>query len=404
MDELTKKTKPRYGFNRIWLIIGALTLGLGGQTLMAQWTKPWTLGPGLFLLGVSIWIFLRETPVRWVEKEKPSIFPWGEWALVLFLLALAAFYRWYRLNEIPAGIFPDIASLACGSLRILHEGWRPFYEIYNLGVWEQPICYQLAGWFWLFGATRISLFSFSALVSMGALLLAYFLFRQLAGRRTALVALVFFGVMRWYLTYSRCAHPAFEVPFYLCGTVVSWLYALRTKKWWAWLASALFLGTGFHSYQALKILPLLVGVLAVYEWNSRAGGKKVLGKAYLYYFSLCVLFTAPVWSYMFAHASLGRREQSLWIGTRLQSEGWEGLLVHLKDFLLMFFRNGDPWPVYGWPGHAIFPLLDVVTGFFFILGFFQALRSWRDRSSFYGLCGLVVTSLTGILTVESKNA
>lgn len=299
----------------------------------------------------------------------------------------------------------DEGSWGWGAEKILYDGWRPFYdhhlrpfyETSGLGVWELFSYYFLAAWFWLVEPSRWSLFSFSNLFSLLGAMLAYWVFRQWTNARTAWVGLFFMVTLRWYLNFSRCAHPAYDVPFYLCGTLAFWLYSHKTDRLWAWIACAIFLSAGFYAYPALLVMPLLVALWAFYEWKKQVSNRPKLFRRYLLGFAMTLLFSAPIWVGMILRHSLGAREEQDWFFSKAQSDAGIAFLRHFFHFALMFDRQGDWWPIHNWPNYR---MLDPVTGFLFFIGLIYAIRNWKEQPFFYCLCGIFVMALPGLLTAS----
>lgn len=384
-------------------LAGALTFAVLGQWELLQRENPATLWPGLIFYGIALCLYgfllRRDKLVRSEEKPIPWVWETGAFTAIL---ALALFMRVYRLGQFPAGIFPDEACEGWGSLKILNEGWRPFYEIYQLSVWDIPVYYLLAIWFKFWTPTQEHFFLFSAFFSVITLPLVYWTFRQLAGTRLALLTLFILAVSRWDMTYARNCHPAFQIHFYMFGALAFWLYYLKIGKNWAFWVSAVFCAGGYYVYQAYKPFLLVMVGCFVYEsllsprkW--KFGYKKMIG-----YFGLTVLLTAPLWLYLIRIGSWGRREQELFIFPGiLQGGSLKPLFLHISQTLLMFNREGDLWFLHNLPYHR---MLDDVTGVLWILGFFTAFTQIKERRYFYCLLGFGFMILPTLLSVNATHA
>ena len=387
-------------------VLTTTVLGLAGEFFLGRNDLPWTLWVGLACLALSVGFFLGKIPYPRVSRDSSRKTAWlYEWTVVGLLVLLGVFFRWHKLDRIPSGIFIDEASWGWGAERILYEGWRPlydhqfrpFYETLQLGFWEMWSYYLLAFWFWIFEPSRFSLYSFSNIFSLLGGLLAYGVFRQWGDRRAAWLALFFMVTLRWYLNFSRCAHPAYDVPFYLCGTLALWLWAHRTDRLWVWWGCGLFLSAGFYAYPALLAMPLLLALWAFYEWKNQPSERPRLFRRYAVGSVLALCLSFPIWLGMLLHRSFGMREEQDWFFSTAHSGSVESLGRHFFRFLMIFDRQGDSWPVHNWPNYR---MLDPVTGFLFLLGMVLALRSFKERPYFYCLSGLGVMALPGLLTVS----
>ena len=380
-----------------------LLLAAMGQFLLIQRDKPWTAWAGCGLYAIAIPLFLRFTLAS-KKKSQPSapLSPGLEAILFFMILGLAAFFRTYRLGEFPPGIFTDEACEGWGALRILQEGWRPFYEIYHLLVWDQIIYFGLALWFKILTPTKEHFFLFSAVISLITFPLVYWVFRQLTAVPVALLGLFLLAVMRWDVTYSRDGHPAILILFFMFGALGFWLYALKERNAWALAAGTFFFASGFYAYQAYKAFLLLALVYALYElWLSKF--KNSFLKTALPTAALATLaVTSPLWTYRLKMGNLGDREKELFIIPSLFQD-WNilPLIEHFLGTALMFNRQGDPWFLHNLPGHR---MLDDVTGLFFIFGVALAWTRVRERKYFYPLTGFLVMSLPAFLSVNAAHA
>src|SRR5581483_11190040 len=232
--------------------IAALGLAALGQYFLIQQDQPWTLWVGLALMAAALFFFLQEkTPPQPARKgSRKGLSPKTEGLFFFLILLIAALFRFYRLEDFPAGVFPDDACGAYGALRILHEGWRPFREIFLLHTAVPTLYYEEALWFRFFPATAQGLFAFSATLSMLSLGLFYGVFRKLAGPLPALLALFLLAVMRWDVTFARNAHVNADMLFWMAASLLCWLWALDSKRWTRFAIAGAVLALGSYSYTA----------------------------------------------------------------------------------------------------------------------------------------------------------
>jgi hypothetical protein len=387
------------GFRRKFVPMAFLILfGGAGQFFLAQAGQPYTLWLGLFFYAVAIWKFNLFIPTFLTPKNR-DFSPAVEGGLVALILALAFFFRIYRIDFIPSGMHVDQGLIGQCALRILHEGWRPFREVFDYEVPEIALFYQMAGWFGLVGSSYFTFHLFFALLALAAFPLIYWAIRQWAGQSTALLSLFLLAVMRWNWIEPRDGYPSIQVPFYLFGAVAFWFYGHRNGKRWALTISTLFVGAGFYTYQAFKIVPLLMAVFAIDEFLHQ---KKKSLKPFVLYFLLILALITPLLAVMAQRGNIGHREADLFIGSKVIQEGslkplwdvWTGTA-------LMFNRTGDTNPRHNIPGHR---MLDDITAVFFILGLALAWRRRKEPGFFYPLVGFGVMSLTGLLSTDPAHS
>lgn len=269
------------------MVLFALLLAAKGQwdwVAVGQSNSLWT---GLAYYAIAVGLFLY-TFNSWKQEnlQKAEINPILECGLFGLIMLIAAFFRVYKLDEIPNGIFMDQGFEGLGGLMIGHNDFhQPVYSlgdqpVFEVGkpFWQQPffigkpleapafLLYLLAAWFKFFQPNQFTLYLFFASLALAAFPLIYWTFRQIAGPRMALLTLYFLAVMRWHVNFSRNGFPTIEVPFYMFGTLAFLLYGFRKGKTWAFCVSAVFLSLGLYTYQAFKIFPLLLVSYSLYEF------------------------------------------------------------------------------------------------------------------------------------------
>jgi hypothetical protein len=392
MIHQTRNFKTSLGF----LILFATT----GQFFMAQADKPYTLWVGLFFYVLALWE-LKTFPLPPISPAKP-LSPKTEALLLVLILGLACILRLYQIDSLPAGMHTDQGLTGLCALRIEHEGWRPFNEIFNYQIPEVLLFYQLAAWFSWVGDSLFHFHLFFTLQALAALVFFYATFRQLSGSRTALLSLFILAVMRWNWIETRTGYPSSEVLFYLFGALCFWVYGLRKQKKWAFILSALFMGAGLYTYQAFKLVPFLFFIYAAAEYFQRRKETTVRFSTIATYLLIVFLLALPLLNYFWNQKTLGNRERDVFIGTQIsEQKSLKPLLDVWAGNALMFNRIGDETARHNIPGHR---MLDDITGVLFILGLGLAFRQWKRPDAFYSLSGFFVLALAGLLSNQANNS
>jgi 4-amino-4-deoxy-L-arabinose transferase-like glycosyltransferase len=367
---------------------------------MAQADKSYTLWIGLFFYALSLWelkslSFSPET----ISKLLPQKL---EGFILLLILGLACFFRLYRIDSLPAGMHTDQGLSGLFALRIEHEGWRPFYELYRSEVPIIPIFYQLAVWFSWVGDSLFHFRLFFTIQAIIALIFFYVTIRQLAGPQTALLSLFILAVTRWNWIETRTAYPSTEVIFYLFGTLCFWVYGFQKQKVWAFILSAVFMGAGLYTYQVFKLVPFLFVVYAVWEYFEDRKKPSIRFSTIALYLSIVFLLALPLLNYFWHERIISEREKGVFIGAQIVAQkSLKPLWDVWTGNALMFNRTGDEIARHNIPGHR---MLDDVTGVLFILGLGLAFRQWKHRDAFYFLTGFFVLELAGFLSNDPNNS
>ena len=394
--------KPVFLISAVGFILSFVLAGIGQSYLRQDWEGS-SLVPGCWyfffaaiLFVVSFWPWFRER-LKGVPLSLKT-----EMIILVSILTLALFLRVYHITSMPQGLFTDQGFVGYSALRIIHEGWRPFYipEIYLMAY--SFTIYQLAFWFKVFGESETSLKIFYVFLSMVSLPLIYWTFRQLAGVRMALLTLFILAIMRWHIIFSRNAFPTIQVPLYVFGTLAFLIYGINNGKKWTFFIAGLFFSLGFYTYQGFKIAPLLLLVYAIYEvctnWEKiKKNRLNITG-----FLVLSLLITSPILHDMISTKSLGSRESELSIISKIQQEhSIKPFLEVLTKTALMFNRHGDRMPRHNLQDYQ---MLDDVSAVLFILGLAYGIVHIKRRKYFYAVIGFFVTSLLCILTTDPAHA
>lgn len=185
------------------------------------------------------------------------------------ILVVAFFLRFYKLGEIPNGLYQDETAIGYNAYSILTTGKDEYGKSFPLyfksfGDYKLPVyIYATIPAIKLFGMTPFAVRFPSALFGFFTIPLLYILVRTVSKNRTlALTAMGFLAINPWHIHYSRAA---FEVSIslflFLLGTY--WLHGSHVdrKKGFFLLGTLSFI-IAFYSYNLTRLLaPLLfIGV------------------------------------------------------------------------------------------------------------------------------------------------
>ncbi len=385
-----------------WVAIVFAFLFAGmGQYFWMQSSVPKTFGFGFIPFTLAVLLFLVALqPWKRENLSNAPLPPMVEYVSLGLILLVAAFFRLYRLGEIPNGMFMDQGNMGLFALKIRFESVRPFFEIPEF---ENPalLLYNLAAWFFVFPATKYGFYLFFAALGLATIPLAYWTLRQLTGPRVALLSMFVFAVMRWHFNFCRNGFPTVQVPFYMFGTLGFLLYGLRTGKRWAFVTSALFFSLGLYTYNAFKLFPLLMLVLGAYELIADRP-RMLKNKWNILLFTLLTAVLVSPLALHWAKNGIGGREASNSILTDIKGQKSMKPVWHmLKKTTFMFNREGDDNERHNLANHR---MLDDVSGSLFVLGLFYALLRANRRKYFYALAGVAVMSLPCLLSVVPAHA
>jgi 4-amino-4-deoxy-L-arabinose transferase-like glycosyltransferase len=263
--------------------------------------------------------------------------------LLVLIMFLAVFFRYYKINEMPGGLFPDEAANGL-DINLMQAGHlQPFYErgngrealffymewastsLFGLGPWQLHIVSALGGVLAVLFCFLVTkrLFMMDAGLSQGASSGGEFSSAEDAPRRRAvniaLLAAFLMAVSSWHVVLSRTAFRATLIPLFTAMTFYFLLCAYQeisgrdgsrpapAKAWvYSCLTGASF-ALGFYTYIAYRIMaPILLMVLLwplIGVWKNgqlSAGVKKYFWPA-VCFIAAFIIFFYPLGKYFYSH-------------------------------------------------------------------------------------------------------
>ena len=309
------------------------------------------------------------------------------WTLiVLTVFALAAFYRFYRLESVPPEMFSDHAEKLIDVGDVLAGQFRIFFPR-NTGR-EAFQMYLTAAMAKLFdtGLSFLSLKLGTALCGLFTLPFIYLLGKEVANRRVGLWAMAFAGIAYWPNVISRVALRFTLYPFFAAPTLYFLVRALKRRNRNDFLLAGLFLGLGLHGYSTFRLMPLVVvAAVGLYLLHRQSRGARWQTLQHLIVLAFVALLVfAPLLRYALSNmAMFNYRTMTRMTGAEVPLPGpaWQIFFKNLGKALVMFFwDNGEIWV------HSVThrPALDVFSAALFFLGVVLVLwrylrvRHWQD--------------------------
>ena len=316
-------------------------------------------------------------------------------ALLIAVLILAGFLRFYRLNDVPPGLHEDEAmdgNDAWDAWRSVH--FRVFYPE-NHGREGLLINLQAA----VLGLTDShspgTLRWPGALLGTLTVLGVYVLAQEVVGEEVGLLAAFLLAISFWHINISRFGTRPVAAPFFLVSSLVLlWLAVRRWREGWriGWgmaVVCGIVYGLGFYTYTPYRLMPLsLVAVFLVLKRDYQPRTVKNVGVIVLW--TACVVIL-PLLLFAWRHpVEFFQRFQTLpgWHSANSVGE----FVSNTMRTAGMFFCAGDTNPLHNIPGRA---LLFWPVGLLFVLGLGLAVRRQR-----WLLAWIVIGLLPSIIANE----
>ena len=265
--------------------------------------------------------------------------------LLLLILLLATFLRFWQLGEIPSGVHTDEADTGYSAYSLLKTGLDPHGEFNlfvladsNTGGTHPPIyTYLLMPFIKSFGLNIFVERLPSAILGSLTVLIVFFIVNKLF-KSIALsnVVTFLFAVNPWALHISRQGLLAEESLFFVLFGIVLFLYS--DKKKYFLIFSAIFFGISLYAYDAPKIFlpPFLLFLFYFY--------RKVLLKAkkfFLIFILIFALFYISVIYFTFMQGGIADYSRSSVFNSKniVKSVNTERFLTNAPLWLSRIYHN-----------------------------------------------------------------
>jgi 4-amino-4-deoxy-L-arabinose transferase-like glycosyltransferase len=316
------------------------------------------------------------------------------WILIAILL-LAIFFRFYQITTFPNGLFPDEAANGLDINSIFHGHLQPFYERGNGR--EALFFYLLALSVSVFGRGPWQHHIVTGMVGVSEIIVTYLLVKRMFGKSTALWASFFMACSSYAVMLNRNGFRANTIPLF---TTLTFLFLVKffqtpeanvkSRMWSAFWAGVSF-GLGFYTYISYRMMiPLIIGMGFLLFYANRYRAREIIQrytKPKIIFAAGFLIAFAWIGSYFIQHpgAFIGRAGQVSIFNKELNHGDIVGTLVLVaKKTMVSFFAHGDQNWRQNVSGFAF--LSPVISPFFgislvlFTLVFFKFLWDvWRQK-------------------------
>lgn len=237
--------------------------------LIKRWTARLIHGGQVYLKEEEQ---LKQTrkEARWIRA--------AEWPILIAIVALATYLRYWRIGEVPPGFNSDEAVGAVGALTTLREGFQYSYE--GQGGGGALGFYFAAASFYLFGPSIAAIRGLAAWAGVVSVFANYWAIRELfrsiglhRARWIAVLSTLGLATSLWHISASRIAFAGIGVPFLMLPSVYFlWLGLNRTSKTttlrsiWPFIVSGIFLSGLMYIYLSGAFFPPFYAIFFISQW------------------------------------------------------------------------------------------------------------------------------------------
>lgn len=188
--------------------------------------------------------------------------------ILALILLIAVFFRLWKLDSIPPGLYPDVAMNGNNAISALaNHDFKVFY-IDNNGR-EGFFINLVAFSFVIFGVSIWSMKIVAALFGIFTVLGTYLVAKEIfidtklkeKAETIALLSSFFLAVSFWHTLFSRIGFRAIMVPFVLVFGIYFLLRGFRTKKILDFVLAGTFWGLGLHTYISFRMAVLILAAI-----------------------------------------------------------------------------------------------------------------------------------------------
>jgi hypothetical protein len=333
--------------------------------------------------------------------------------LLLAILLCAVFFRFYRIGKLPPGDGYDPAYYGVDALQLLRGEPVPTVLPSNR---EPLFSYIVAACFAALGPSTLGIHVASALVgvvtvaasfAVGEALLAWTDTngedKQL-GRWGGLLAASMMAVSYWHLNWSRYGVRAILVPLFAALTFALLWQGLRDGDRKVFVLCGITLGLGFYTYEAARLLPVLVVVgCAAAAWErgpvTRRDWTNTLVLA-----AVALIVFAPLGIHFIRHPdTLTHRMEDVIVTREAQdpASSLQAVVDQTLKVVLTFGIAGDRTPYSTIPGR---PSLNPFLCAMFLLGLIVSSIRVRQPTYLFLLSWVVVMTIPATLAGSGPSA
>lgn len=291
------------------------------------------------------------------------------WVLLILILIIAAFFRFYKLDTLPPGLHPDEAANGLDIIRMMDN--HDFRVFYNTNGPREALFFYLQGIFvLLLGFTQLALRLAPAIIGVLTVWGLYLLSKEWLDKNTALLATFFLAVSSWHIQFSRNGFRAIMTPLILVFLFYFLTKAVREKKRIYFILTGAFFALGFYTYLAyIMILPIVFFFVIYLLILHRDNFKNFIRNNWqniIIGFITAIIVYAPMGVHIFHYpGDFLARAGGVSILNSEFGNPLQSLIKNTAKALLMFNWVGDENYRHNYNG---WPMLDPIVGIFFVLG------------------------------------
>jgi hypothetical protein len=385
--------------------LGMLSLGLGvvGQYFLFSRRL---IAPGLLFFLLAIVVFIIADKARGIDEldfsdvkdgnrrlKSDKLLPSKkvEAAIFIGIILISIFFRVFIIQDVPAGCYRDEGQNGNEAINIMNgvelDGTKLPVYIERFTQNAAMYMYFIAASYKVIGIGVLQIRLVSVVLGVLSVGSFYFLIRYLFGIRAAIAGSFILAVLRWHVNFSRIGFLGISTVMLFIAVMYFAYRVYKERRTLDFIMLGFLTALSLYTYIAARLIPVGLGIFAAYilfrEYvlKDMSFFKKNMRKIIIAV-SIFIVVLAPLGVYVAKHmgefmtrtstVSIFNHEMLKAIGgpyvdKQGNVKGWPGLyLRNLGTTMLMFNYIGDGNPRHNFNTR---PMLDIVTGILFIIGF-----------------------------------
>ena len=340
---------------------------------------------------------------RWPGRRTEAI-------ILLFILVIAAVFRFYQPGAAPPGFTHDEAGHGHDAVAIV-SGARPLYE--TVGYGREPLYDYVVAWVMpLLGENYLTLRFVSAVAGLLLIVVMHFWVRRAFDVPTAIATSAFLATSFWAVMVSRQALRSALLPVLFAAAIYFTWQAVRPyanpqafqRRWpviarlISYILAGVCLGLALMTYMAARVLPAVFVLFWIYLFIFHRPVWKDNWFGVIFIIGLGLIIAWPMFNYITSTPGAEQRLTQLSGPIDQLFAGNPGDLVHnVLGALGMFAFYGDDLWLYNIPGR---PLLGLILGVMALVGIAAALARFKRMENalalFWLAAGVSPSLITGV--------
>lgn len=305
-----------------------------------------------------------------------------------FVLAIAVFFRLYRIASVPPGLYADVAANGLDGLSILDGDFKLFYT--RNGGREGLFFYIVALFQKIITTDYYVLYLVTASIGVATIITSYFVIENYKGKKIALLSSYLMAVSFYHIHYSRLGYRTILMPLFILLIFHSSRKLLNTQKLSWGVTTGFITGLGYYSYLSYRAFLIGVGLSFLYyiALNRRKLPKliKPLGLSVVVF----IITVAPFFYNSYKNTYSYSRTQDVLVT--------ENILERAYTTAKVFGIEGDPEIQYNVDG---MPVISLIFAVFLLIGSLYLLK--KDYRRFETIfIFLSIGSQLGIVAITDR--